>query len=119
MDFLSRLNAVRVLVAEGSPDEMDHTTTILEGAGYSVHKAYYATDAVFALNNNQFDLALVDAQMVDPEQRALTEQMYRYAPMRWIALVDTVRTGGSPPSVIGSHHRPGAPHAGSHRDRGW
>jgi signal transduction histidine kinase/DNA-binding response OmpR family regulator len=88
MDFLSRLNAVRVLVAESSPDEMDHTTAILEGAGYNVHKAYYAADAVFALNNNQFDLALVDAQMFDPEQRALTLQMYRYAPMRWIALVD-------------------------------
>ncbi len=88
MDFLSRLNAVRVLVAESSPDEMDHTTSILEGAGYNVHKAYYATDAVFALNNNRFDLALVDAQMFDPEKRALTAQMYRYAPMRWIALVD-------------------------------
>jgi signal transduction histidine kinase/CheY-like chemotaxis protein len=88
MDFLSRLNAVRVLVAESSPDEMDQTAAILEGAGYNVHKAYYASDAVFALNNHRFDLALIDAHMSDREQRALTAQMYRYAPMRWIALVD-------------------------------
>jgi signal transduction histidine kinase/DNA-binding response OmpR family regulator len=89
MDFLSRLNAVRILVAESNPDEMDHTTAILEGAGYNVHKAYYAGDAIFALNHHQFDLALVDAQMYDLDQCNLTAQMYRYAPpVRWIALVD-------------------------------
>ena len=88
MDFLSHLNAVRVLIAESNPDEMDYTAAILEEAGYNVFKAYYAGDALFALNNNSFDLALVDARMIDSEQRPLSAQMYRYSPVRWIGLID-------------------------------
>ncbi|MBI5958494.1 MAG: GAF domain-containing protein [Chloroflexi bacterium] len=88
MNFLSNINARRILVAESDPDEMDRTTVILEEAGYNVHKAYYAGDAMFALQHSQFDLALVDSWMKDRDQRMLTDQMVRFSRVRWIALVD-------------------------------
>jgi signal transduction histidine kinase/DNA-binding response OmpR family regulator len=88
MNVLSNLNAARILVAESQPDDMDHTARLLENAGYNVYKAYYAADALAALNEHRFDLALIDAGMTDAEQRLLAAHMHRYAPMRWVALVD-------------------------------
>jgi signal transduction histidine kinase/DNA-binding response OmpR family regulator len=88
MNFLPNLNAARILVAESDPDAMDYTTSILEEARYNVHKAYYAGDAVYAMEHGQFELVLVDVQMRDREQRALAEHMAQFGWTRWIALVD-------------------------------
>jgi signal transduction histidine kinase/DNA-binding response OmpR family regulator len=88
MSFLPNLNAARILVAESDPDAMDYATSILEEARYNVHKAYYAGDAVYAMEHGQFELALIDAQMRDRDQHTLTDQMPRFGRTRWIALVD-------------------------------
>lgn len=88
MDFLPNINGMRILVAESTPQEMGRTSEILEEAGYNVHKAYFAGDALFAMEHGQFDLALIDAFMKDRDQRALADQMARFGWVRWIALVD-------------------------------
>jgi signal transduction histidine kinase/DNA-binding response OmpR family regulator len=88
MDFLPNLNAARILVAESDPDEMDRTAYVLEDAGYYVQKEYFAGDALFALKQHSFDLALVDPRMVGHGQRALSDELARFASVRWIALVD-------------------------------
>lgn len=88
MDFLPNLNATRILVAETDPDIMDQTTLLLTEAGYSVHKAYYAGDAVYAIRNNQFDVVLIDAWMKDRDQQRLTDQLAEFGSLRWIAVVD-------------------------------
>ncbi len=88
MEFLPNLNAARVLLAERDPDEMDYTASILEQAGYNVHKAYYVGDAVFALEHNRFDMALVDVFMQDRSRSLLAEHMTRFSGVPWIAIVD-------------------------------
>jgi signal transduction histidine kinase/DNA-binding response OmpR family regulator len=88
MDFLSHLNARRILVAESDPDTMDRTTGVLQQAGYNVQKAYYVGDALYALDHGQFDLALIDVTMRDRNQRSLSHLMENYERVRWIAVVD-------------------------------
>ncbi len=88
MDFLSNINAARILIAEADPDVMDQTADALEEAGYSIHKAYYAGDAVYAMRHNQFDLVLVDIWMKDRDQQHLTDQLVEFGSLRWIAVVD-------------------------------
>ncbi|MBN1964622.1 MAG: GAF domain-containing protein, partial [Anaerolineae bacterium] len=87
MSVLPNLNAARILVAENTPDDMDHTAGILENAGYNITKAYFAGDALFALEHARFDLAVIDARMADPAGQPLIDQMAQFAPVGWIALV--------------------------------
>jgi signal transduction histidine kinase/DNA-binding response OmpR family regulator len=81
------LKAARILVAESDPDDMDHTSHILETAGYYVHKAYFAGDVVFALSQADFDLAVIDVRMQDRDQPSISEQISQFRKLRWIALV--------------------------------
>jgi signal transduction histidine kinase/DNA-binding response OmpR family regulator len=98
MRFLPNLNAARILVAESDPDAMDHATSILEEASYNVHKAYYAGDAVYAMEHGQFELALIDVGMKDRDQRTLVDHMPRFGGTRWIALIDEAYT--DPPRLL-------------------
>ena len=88
MDFLSNINAARILLAETDPDLMDQTADVLAEAGYSVHKAYYAGDAVYAIRHNRFDLVLVDMWMMDRDQQRLADRLVEFGSLRWIAVVD-------------------------------
>ncbi|MBN1200887.1 MAG: GAF domain-containing protein [Anaerolineae bacterium] len=91
MDFVFRINAEHILVATSDPDDLSRTSDILEGAGYNVQKAYYAGDALFAIEHGQFDLALIDTRMSDRDNRPLIESITRSgqsAVIPWIALVD-------------------------------
>ncbi|MCD4686646.1 MAG: GAF domain-containing protein, partial [Anaerolineae bacterium] len=83
----SPINAVRILVAESDPDQMDYIAGILESAGYVVHKAYVAGDAVFALEHSDFALALIDTRMTDHAQQALTDYMARQHAIQWIVVI--------------------------------
>lgn len=88
MDFLLNINAARILVAEDDTERMTATARYLQEAGYNVQKAYNAGDALFSLENGQFDLAIVDAQMKDRDQRLLIEQIADgpRASLRWLAV---------------------------------
>ncbi len=88
MDFLSTFNAKRILIAESNPDVMDGVAALLEAAGYNIHKAYYAGDAIYMLQNSRLDLALIDTHMADREQRTLASRMDEFSEMVWIAVVD-------------------------------
>lgn len=88
MDFLPNFNAARLLVAESDPYVMDQLSATLEAAGYNVHRAYNAGDALYALDHGRFDLALIDAQMRDSRRRALVDMLADFPWIRWIALVD-------------------------------
>ena len=88
MNYLSHINAARILLAQSDPDAMQHAARILEDRGYNIHKAYYVGDALFALEHNRFDLAVIDPTMTGPDQHTLVEQLDRFGPLRWIALVD-------------------------------
>lgn len=88
MDYLPNLNATRLLLVEGDPDVMDRLSGTLETAGYSVHRAYNAGDAIYLLENGRFDLALIDARMGDSQNRAMVDLLVDFPWVRWIALVD-------------------------------
>lgn len=90
MDFLSSLNSAHILIAESNPDDMALLATTLQDAGYNVQKAYYAGDALFAIEHGQFDLALINVSIADRDQMPLVERLTtlpRAALLRWIALV--------------------------------
>lgn len=88
MDFLLNINAARILVAEYNTERMTTTARYLQEAGYNVQKAYNAGDALFSLENGQFDLAIIDAHMQDRDQRPLVEQIgdESRARLRWLAV---------------------------------
>ncbi|NLX11024.1 MAG: GAF domain-containing protein [Chloroflexi bacterium] len=91
MDFLSKINAAHILVAESNPDAMSFTAGILEDAGYNVQKAYYAGDALFAMEHGHLDLVLIDVGMRDRNIPSLVEAIAsnpRFATIRWLALLD-------------------------------
>lgn len=88
MSVLPDPNAPRILVAERDPDRMDQLAELLEDRGCVVRKAYYAGDALDALRHGRFDLAVIDTQMADRDQRPLAYQMVEFTPLTWIAMVD-------------------------------
>ncbi|WP_119071740.1 GAF domain-containing protein [Aggregatilinea lenta] len=90
MDFLLNINAARILVAEHNTDRMTETAQLLQAAGYNVQKAYNVGDALFSLENGQFDLAVIDACMKDREQRPLVEQMSDLpgSMVRWLVVAE-------------------------------
>lgn len=98
MSVLPDFNAPRVLVAERDPDRMDQLAALLEDSGYLVHKAYYVGDALDALRHQTFDVAVIDTQMVDRNQRSLANQMVEFNPLTWIAVVD--ERHGAPQSYL-------------------
>jgi len=91
MDLLARLNADHILIAESDHDSIARLADILEEAGYNVQNAYFGSDALWAMHHGQFDLALIDTSMLDEHRRPLIEMMGQFAPMPWIAIVDTQR----------------------------
>jgi len=98
MSVLPDPNAPRILVAERDPDRMDQLAALLEDSGYVVHKAYYAGDALDALRRQTFDVAVIDTQMADRDQRPLAYQMVEFTPLTWIAVVD--ERHGAPQSFL-------------------
>lgn len=86
MDFLSQLNAARILVAERDQDAMLFLCEGLEAAGYNVHRAYFAGDALFALQHNHFDAAVIDLEMAGRDQTPLVQHMPHFPGVRWIGL---------------------------------
>lgn len=99
MDFLLNINAARILVAEHDPDRMTETAQLLQAAGYNVQKAYNVGDALFSLENGQFDLALIDACMKDRDQHLLVEQMITLpgSLVRWLVVAEE---GDSAPEAL-------------------
>ncbi|NLF78915.1 MAG: response regulator transcription factor, partial [Chloroflexi bacterium] len=88
MSYLPDFDAIRLLVVEGDPGTMDRLSGILETAGYNVHRATNADDALYLLDHGRFDLALIDARMGDSHNRALVDLLADFPWVRWIALVD-------------------------------
>ncbi len=88
MSYLPDFDAIRLLVVEGDPGTMDRLSGILETAGYNVHRATNADDALYLLDQGRFDLALIDARMGDSQNRALVDLLADFPWVRWIALVD-------------------------------
>ncbi|MBN1679183.1 MAG: GAF domain-containing protein [Anaerolineae bacterium] len=90
MEFLFNINAAHILVAESNADNMSLISTILEDAGYNVQRAYYAGDALYAIEHGEFDLAILDTNMKDQTDRPLIDSVVlqpRYTNINWIALV--------------------------------
>ncbi|MCZ7541854.1 MAG: GAF domain-containing protein [Anaerolineae bacterium] len=98
MSVLPDPNTPRILVAERDPDRMDQLAALLEDSGYVVHKAYYAGDALDALRRQTFDVAVIDTQMADRDQRPLCHQLVEFNPLTWIAVVD--ERHGAPQSYL-------------------
>lgn len=88
MTILPDPNAPRLLVAEHNPDEMDRLADILESAGYTVVKAYNASDALYTLRHQSFRLVIVEAALAERNEYGLAMQMTRSGALPWIALVD-------------------------------
>jgi len=88
MDLLARLNADHILIAESDHASMAYLADILEETGYNVQNAYFGSDALWAMHHGRFELALIDASMLDENRRLLIETMGQFAPMPWIAIVD-------------------------------
>ncbi len=82
-----QIKALRILLAENDPDEMDRIARILQSAGYSVHQAYYVDDAVYAIEHEDFALAVIDGSMCDRNNRPLSDYVRQFAHVRWIVLV--------------------------------
>lgn len=99
VNLLSQFNVARILIAETDPDDMDRLAEILEEAGYYVHRAYDAENALTALNQGSFTLALIDVEMLDHPEHALIDYVTQFRPIDWIALVEN-----------GNHIRKGAQH---------
>lgn len=91
MDFLSKINAPHVLIAESNADNMASIAQMVEKAGYNVMKAYNAGDALYAIEHNPPDIALIDATMADRDQYPIV-QAFSAPPYstfrRWIAVID-------------------------------
>jgi CheY-like chemotaxis protein len=59
----SRLNGVRVLLAEDNPVNQDVAVTMLQSLGCRVHVVDTGVKALAALGNSSFDIVLMDRQM--------------------------------------------------------
>jgi len=80
MNLLNNFHAARILVAERDHTTMDTICSILEDASYRVSKAYFPDDALFSLNNDAINVALIDVDMSVRLGPSLN--------IPWIALVD-------------------------------
>ncbi|MBN2305308.1 MAG: GAF domain-containing protein [Anaerolineae bacterium] len=88
MTLAPNINAAHILIAVRDPDLMDHIYHLLAQGGYNIHKAYYADDAVYELQQRLHHLALLDIEIRDRDQTPLIDHMIRFPRTRWIALVD-------------------------------
>lgn len=88
VDFLTQISPARILVAENDPDNMDRLAAILEDAGYDIERAYYTGDAIFALEQGDFSLAVIGADLILQREDSLAEVVAAFPTMRWIALVE-------------------------------
>ena len=95
MDYLARLTAAHILIAEGDRPTMTRLTDILEEAGFNVQNSYYGGDALWALQHGQFDLVLVDTALLDENRRPLTDLMRHFAPLPWLAVVESAGPGAA------------------------
>jgi signal transduction histidine kinase/CheY-like chemotaxis protein len=65
----------RILIVAGNYDIIQYTRQALAGKGFAVEVAYSHRDAMYILGQQQFELALVDAAMVDRYSNAATLQV--------------------------------------------
>ncbi len=81
------LNATRVLIVEDDLSRAERATTLLSAAGYFAQNAYNVGDALYALENGRFDVALINGAMRDQAGRTLPAQLGGDARHRRLPLV--------------------------------
>jgi len=87
MNGLASANAMRILVADGDAAELERASQYLAAVGYQVRPARQAGEALDALRQQPFDLALVDVSLTDRARGALVERLAQFDHVPWIALI--------------------------------
>jgi len=85
--MLPNFNAKRVLIVENDLMFAEQSSQILQNAGYYIQVAYNSGDALYAVDNGHFDVALINTTMRDRNGDAILDQISTHPVFRRLPIV--------------------------------